>query len=196
MKKKQLGIIDLVSNYLGDEFEIDSVLLQKLINLCDNINITKGQKVIREGVYSPYAYLILKGAARSYYLKDSKEIVNWFALEGEVAISMDNYMGREAKETILFMEDSDCLRFNLEQWKRLEKTEIMVANLSIKLFEDYVNFIDRHARNLADREGLQRYVHLMENNPEYIHRIPITYLASYLSMSRENLSRLRKKYSL
>ncbi|MEL6257280.1 MAG: Crp/Fnr family transcriptional regulator, partial [Bacteroidota bacterium] len=61
---------------------------------------------------------------------------------------------------------------------------------------EYINFIDTHARNLADREGIDRYVHLMKNNPEYIQRIPITHLASYLGMSRENLSRLRKKYSL
>ena len=162
----------------------------------EKVNITKGQKVVRTGSYSKYAYLILKGAARSYYLKDSIEIVNWFALEGEIAVSMDNYMGREAKETILFMEDSQCLRLDMEKWKLLEKTEIVVANLSIKLFEEYIDFIDTHARNLADRKGYERYVRLMKNNPEYIHRIPITHLASYLGMSRENLSRLRKKYSL
>ena len=154
------------------------------------------RKVVRIGSYSKYAYLILKGAARSYYLKDSMEIVNWFALEGEIAVSMDNYMGKEAKETILFMENSQCLRLDIEKWKLLEKTEIVVANLSIKLFEEYIDFIDTHARNLADREGIERYLHLIETNPEYIQRIPITHLASYLGMSRENLSRLRKKYSL
>ncbi len=189
-------MIDLVRHYLGEDIEIDPVLDQKLNDLCDPVKITKGQKVVRMGSYSKYAYLILKGAARSYYLKDSMEIVNWFALEGEFAVSMDNYMGKEAKETILFMEDSQCLRLDIEKWRLLEKTEIVVANLSIKLFEEYTNFIDTHARNLADREGIERYVHLIENNPEYIQRIPITHLASYLGMSRENLSRLRKKYSL
>ena len=189
-------MFDLVRHYLGEDIEIDPVLDQKLNDLSDEVNITKGQKVVRMGSYSKYAYYILKGAARSYYLKDSIEIVNWFALEGEMAVSMDNYMGREAKETILFMEDSQCLRLDMEKWKLLEKTEILVANLSIKLLEEYIDFIDTHARNLADREGMERYVHLMENNPEYIQRIPITHLASYLGMSRENLSRLRKKYSL
>ena len=189
-------MIDLVRHYLGEDIEIDPVLEQKLNDLCDEVNITKGQKVVRMGSYSKYAYYILKGTARSYCLKGSKEIVNWFALEGEIAVSMDNYMGRKAKESILFMEDSQCLRLDIEKWRLLEKTEIIVTNLSIKLFEEYIDFIDKHARNLADREGYERYVHIMENNPEYIHRIPITYLASYLGMSRENLSRLRKKHSL
>ena len=189
-------MINLVRHYLGEDFELDPVLDQKLNDLSDKVNIAKGQKVVRIGSYSKYAYHILKGAARSYHLKGSVEIVNWFALEGEIAVSMDNYMGKEAKETILFMEDSQCLRLDMEKWKLLEKTEIVVANLSIKLFEEYTNFIDTHARNLADRDGIERYVHLIENNPEYIQRIPITHLASYLGMSRENLSRLRKKYSL
>ena len=189
-------MINLVRHYLGEDIEIDPVLDQKLNDLCEKVDIAKGQKVVRIGSYSNYAYYILQGAARSYYLKDSTEIVNWFALEGEIAISMDNYMGKEAKETILFMEDSQCLRLDIEKWRLLEKTEIVVANLSIKLFEEYTNFIDTHARNLADRDGIERYVHLIENNPEYIQRIPISHLASYLGMSRENLSRLRKKYSL
>ncbi|MEL7119733.1 MAG: Crp/Fnr family transcriptional regulator [Bacteroidota bacterium] len=189
-------MIDLVRHYLGEDIEIDPVLEQKLNDLCDKVNISKGQKVVRIGSYSKYAYYILKGAARSYYLKGSIEIVNWFALEGEIAVSMDNYMGKESKETILFMEESQCLRMDMEKWKLLEKTEIVIATLSIKLFEEYVEFIDKHARNLADREGIERYFHIMENNPEYIRRIPITHLASYLGMSRENLSRLRKKYSL
>ncbi len=189
-------MIDLVKHYLGEDIEIDPVLYWKLDELSDKVNLSKGQKVVRMGSYSKYAYLILKGAARSYYMKDSIEIVNWFALEGEIAISLDNYMGKEAKETIIFMEDSQCLRMDIEKWRILEKTEIVVANLSIKLFEEYIDFIDTHARNLADREGMERYAHLMENNPEYIQRIPITYLASYLGMSRENLSRIRKKYSL
>jgi len=191
-----MGIIDLAKHYLGDDIEIDPHLYQKLNELCDHVTIMKGQKVVRIGAYSKYAYIINKGAARSYCLKDSVEIVNWFALEGEVAVSMDNYMGKEAKESILFMEDSECLRLDMEKWKLLEKTEIIVANFSIKLLEDYINFIDKHARNLADREGFVRYAHIMENNPEYLQRIPITHLASYLGMSRENLSRLRKKYSL
>ncbi|HAA13494.1 MAG TPA: hypothetical protein DCE41_18095 [Cytophagales bacterium] len=189
-------MIELARRYLGDDIEIDPGLYQKLDELSEKINIAKGKKVVRIGSYSKYAYFILKGAARSYYLKGSTEIVNWFALEGEIAVSMDNYMGKEAKETILFMEDSQCLRMDIEKWRLLEKTEIVVANLAIKLFEEYTDFIDTHARNLADREGIDRYNHLMENNPEYIHRIPITHLASYLGMSRENLSRLRKKYSM
>ena len=189
-------MIDLVRHYLGKDIEIDTVLNQKLNELSEPVRIPKGQKVVRMGTYSKYGYYILKGAARSYYLKGRMEIVNWFALEGEMAVSMDNYMGKKSKETILFMEESQCLRLDMEKWKLLEKTEIVVANLSIKLLQEYIQFIDKHARNLAVREGIERYFHIMENNPEYIQRIPITHLASYLGMSRENLSRLRKKYSL
>ena len=193
---QKITVTDFMRHFLGDSIEIGPVLNQKLNELSDPISIAKGEKVVRAGTYTKYSYFIVKGAARSYRLKDSTEIVNWFALEGEIAVSMDNYMGREAKESIIFMEDSLCLRMDIEKWKLLEKTEIMVANLSINLLLGYVDFIDTHARNLADREGMERYIHLMETNPEYIQRIPITYLASYLGMSRENLSRLRKKYSL
>ncbi|MEO1652668.1 MAG: hypothetical protein AAFU64_03905 [Bacteroidota bacterium] len=94
------------------------------------------------------------------------------------------------------MEESQCVRLDIEKWRQLEKKELLVANLSIKLLEDYVGFIDTHARNLANREGMERYQHLLKKNPEYVLRIPVTHLASYLGMSRENLSRLRSKKPL
>ena len=188
-----MELIDLFKKYLGYNVSIHPDLLQQLVAVGDKVNIHRGQKVVIEGVYSPYAYLIIKGFARSYYLKGSNEIVNWFALEGEIAVSMDNYMGEKSRETILFMEDSHCLRLDMEKWRELEKTEAIVSNLSVKLLEDYIRFVDKHARNLANREGIERYQYLLKENPEYILRIPITHLASYLGMSRENLSRLRNK---
>ena len=188
-----MELSDLFKKYLGDEVRINSDLLHQLAEVADKVDLHRGQKVVREGVYSPYAYLILKGSARSYYLKGSSEIVNWFALEEEIAISMDNYMGEKSRETIIFMEDSHCLRLDIEKWRELEKTEAIVSHLSIKLLEEYISFVDKHARNLANRDGIERYQYLLKENPEYILRIPITHLASYLGMSRENLSRLRSK---
>ena len=41
----------------------------------------------------------------------------------------------------------------------------------------------------------QRYSFLLENKPHYLQRIPLTHLASYLGMSRETLTRIRKKIS-
>ncbi|MEO1652667.1 MAG: hypothetical protein AAFU64_03900, partial [Bacteroidota bacterium] len=81
--------------FLGDDVQFTPDLLQQLEEVGEKVALYRGQKVVREGEYSPYAYLIIKGAARSYYLKESSEVVNWFALEGEIAISMDNYMGKK-----------------------------------------------------------------------------------------------------
>ncbi|MEO0899817.1 MAG: Crp/Fnr family transcriptional regulator [Bacteroidota bacterium] len=191
-----MELSDLFKKYLGINVSSNPDLLDQLAVIGDEVHIPRGKKVVIEGEYSPYAYLILKGAARSYYTKGSNGIVNWFALEGEVAISMDNYMGEKSRETILFMEESHCLRLDLEKWRELEKNEVLVARLSIKLLEEYISFVDKHARNLANREGIERYHYLLKENPEYILRIPITHLASYLGMSRENLSRLRSKKKL
>ena len=188
-----MNITDLFKKYLGPNVILTPELLSQLVALTKRVDIKRGQKVVREGAYSPYSYLIIRGSARSYYLKDAKEIVNWFALEEEIAVSMDNYNGEKSRETIVFMEDSHCLRFDLEKWKLLEKKEAIVAHLSNKLLQDYISFVDKHARNLAKREGIARYQYLLKENPEYFLRISVTHLASYLGMSRENLSRLRSK---
>jgi CRP-like cAMP-binding protein len=54
---------------------------------------------------------------------------------------------------------------------------------------------EEHANTFKLLSPEERYLHLLKNQPHYLQRIPITYLASYLGMSRETLTRIRKKIS-
>ncbi len=61
---------------------------QELINSFNIITLKKGEIVVREGQYSDKAYLIVKGCSRAYYLKDGKDISDWFAFENEFMSSI------------------------------------------------------------------------------------------------------------
>jgi len=55
---------------------------QALMDHSKIITFKKGEIVIREGQFAKKAYLILEGCARAYYLKDGKDISDWFTFEG------------------------------------------------------------------------------------------------------------------
>lgn len=169
------------------------ILLEKFMELYEEIGFKKGSILVAEGEYHGYIYFILKGCARSYHKTAGREAINWFALEQEWVGSLYNFQGRVSKETIEFLEDSQCLRFNTEKLKQLQADEKEAAHFQIQLMEEYIVYLEQRIGVLAHREGMERYLHLLETKPEYLQRISVTHLASYLGLSRETLSRLRKK---
>lgn len=153
----------------------------------------KRHVLVREGQHLPYAFLLMEGAARSYYLKNGVEVNTWFALENEVVGSLRNFLDAPSRETIELLEDSTLLTFDLNRIKSLMAENMEIAKL--------VNgAIAQHAIELEDRlfdthlrSAQERFETLLSEQPEIFLRVPLTYIASYLGISRETLSRLRAK---
>lgn len=78
------------------------------------INTFKREEiVIREGQFSKKAYLIVQGCARAYYLKDGKDISDWFTFENQFMASIVNFFSNEpSPRYIEFVEDSTVLEFS------------------------------------------------------------------------------------
>ena len=156
----------------------------------------EGDSPIKQGRHHSFAYIILKGAARSYYLKEDKEVITWFAFENDVVASLQNYRNKPALESVSFLEDSHCLKIDLQGLHAISKTNISISHLINAILEEHIEFLEERLRLLQHNPGIDRYLHILEKEPNLLQKIPLTYLASYLGISRETLSRLRAKISL
>ena len=78
----------------------------------------------------------------------------------------------------------------------LLKSNIQVSNFVRIIIEDYTAFLEDRLFALQYMSSMERYLHLIESNPEIFQRIPLTHIASYLGITRETLSRLRAKMIL
>ncbi len=153
----------------------------------------RGTALVREGQYHSAVYYLAQGAVRSYYLKDGIEVNTWFAFEDEVVGSFQNYLERPARETIEVVEDARLICIQFETLKPLIPVDPQVGNFTRALIEEYTDFLEERLCQLQHRSSMERYLSLLENEPEVFQRIPLTYIASYLGMARETLSRLRGK---
>ncbi|MEN0049536.1 MAG: hypothetical protein AAF806_20920 [Bacteroidota bacterium] len=186
----------LIDQYFGKYIMLNPQSLQIIAETTDIVSFKKGAQPIEEGRHHNYNYLIIKGAARSFYTKDGIEVTNWFTFEEDSAGTLQNYLGLPARETIEFIEDSDCLRFNIHQFKELQYQYLTISNLICHLLQEHAIFCENRLRMLQFNEGMERYCYILEYEPEILQRVPLTYLASYLGMARETLSRLRRKISI
>ena len=148
---------------------------------------------MKENSIYNYGFFIVEGAARSFHIKDEVEITSWFAFENQFAGSLQSYQGEPLRETIHFIEDSQCLKIDIQQLKDRQKKSLLVSQLMIALIEEHAIFLEDRLRYLLHNPGLERYRYILKVEPQIIQRVSVNYLASYLGVTRETLSRLRKK---
>ena len=83
------------------------------------LNLDKKHVLIKENQRHDFAYFVVKGAVRSYYLKDGVEVNTWFALENDMVGSLHNFKDNPSRETIELIENSTLISINLKQIKPL-----------------------------------------------------------------------------
>jgi CRP-like cAMP-binding protein len=166
------------------------------VEICSHLsvlNLYKKHVLIKENQRHDYAYFVIKGAVRSYYLKDGVEVNAWFALENDIVGSLHNFKDNPSRETIELMENSTLISINLKKIKPLMFSNIEIANFINAIIEDYALFLEDKIYFSQMMRSVDKYLILLEKEPQLFQRIPLTYIASFLGISRETLSRLRAK---
>ena len=91
------------------------------------------------------------------------------------------------------MENSKLISINLKQIKPLMLSNVQIANFINAIIEEYALFLEDKVYFSQMMSSMDKYLVLLEQDPQLFQRIPLTYIASFLGISRETLSRLRAK---
>jgi len=157
--------------------------------------IRKRQYALQAGDVSHFETFVNNGCLRAYYIDDDgNERIVQFALEGWWIGDMASFStGLPAKLTIDAMEDSEILQ--------IEKTDFELLLKHIPKFERFFRILLTNAFSAHQHRILsylsstaeERYVELRTKYPGFEQRIPLRHIASYLGVTPEFLSRMRKR---
>lgn len=151
-----------------------------------------GEIVVREGQYSKKAYLILKGCARAYYLKDGKDISDWFTFENQFMASIVSFFSQQASpHYVEFVEDSVALEFSKETVDSLANKHHDFERFIGKVVTETMLGLCERLNTIQFAKASERYESLLRIYPNITQRIPLTHIASYLGITLETLSRIR-----
>lgn len=138
---------------------------------------------------------ITKGCLRSFYI-DTKGIehVYQIRMDNNWIGDIDSYFTRQkSKYNIEALENSYLLRIPVD---RLEQLFIEIPNLEryfrILFQKAYINSLNRLSSTMWDT-AIYRYNEILKEHPEIFQRVPLVYIASYLGITPESLSRIRKQ---
>lgn len=153
---------------------------------------SKGEVVVREGQYSKRAFLIVKGSGRAYYLKDGKDISDWFSFENEIMAPIFSFFGDgPSPHYCEFIEDSTALEFSKELMDELGSAHHDFERLISRIVTQTLLGLCTRLNAIQFNRAEERYEQLLQMYPNITNRMPLTHIASYLGITLETLSRIR-----
>ena len=172
------------------------MLIQDLINDLDNISeqrtLSKGEFLIREGQVEKNLYYIETGAVRVFLLSEFEEQTIRFGYEGSFINSLSSfikgtpsefYIEALRKTSLRVISKPKLMNMVHESSERLQQYNSLLETLVCQQIEREIDLL-----TISPSERLRR---VLERSPNLFQEIPLKYIASYLRMTPETLSRIR-----
>ena len=161
------------------------------------MKFARGETVVNEGEVCDAIYYVERGLFRDYYYKNNKEVTEYLAVDGNVFMCIESLFQNEPSKLIVEALESSVV-YALPK-DRLEEVALHNVNIQIlyrKILEESLIISQRRADLLRFESAKDRYRKLCKLNPKVIMKAPLVYIASYLQMTPETLSRVRSAVAL
>ncbi len=174
----------------------EEAFIQKVIKSFDVIAIekifSKGEFLLKEGDYERNLYLIKKGAVRVFYLSEFEEQTIRLGYEGSLINSLSSFLKSTPSE--FYIEAIRKSKINI-----IPKIEFFkLVNENNENIYQYTKLLEILITQQIDREidllissPSERLKRVLARSPDLFQQIPLKYIASYLRMKPETLSRIR-----
>lgn len=153
---------------------------------------SKNEYLLTEGKTCHHLYFLQQGAVRGFYRLDGKEITHWFSFENDFVTSFHSFITQEAAvENIQLLEGCVLWSISKQQLTSLFNQFHEIERLVRIAYEKYYIRLEERFVNAQFKSASERYEQLLQQNPHLIERVSLGYIASYLGISQETLSRIR-----
>jgi CRP-like cAMP-binding protein len=154
--------------------------------------VSKDHLLLREHSISDYIYFIEKGVVRIYYYKNGKEITEWIAMENQFFLSITSFFQRVPSHLIIqTLERSQVYGIHHNDLMGLADKHHEIERLLRKMVTGSLILSQIRMKSIQFETAQQRYEKLLKETPDIIKRVPLSFIASFLGVTLETLSRIR-----
>lgn len=159
------------------------------------VSISRGKYLVKPGDTTPHLYLILKGVIRAFIKEDGKEITTWINEENEIVSSIRNLglSSSYSPEYLQAIENSSLIALPYSVVEYLYEHFPEANVVGRKLLEENYRGAEERAYICRIASAEKKYQHFINTRPGLVNRISLKYIASYLNMTIETLSRVRSR---
>lgn len=172
--------------------------LEKFLALGKKEEYKKGEIILRAGKIYRKLYFVREGILRFYYTSEQgNDITHWFLMEESFITDINSFIAQEESEYSLeVLEDCSLVSFTLDDFLEINTNSLEVNRLLNFILSKLLIEFGEKIKDLQFREAKTRYDNLIKKHPTILQRVPLKYIASYLGITQQSLSRIRKiKYT-
>lgn len=156
------------------------------------MKFAKGDMILKEGEVCRCIYFIDKGLVRQFYIKHGKEVTEHLGDDHSVFMCIESLF-KEVPTQLQVEALEPCMIYALPK-DRLERVALHNVNIQIlyrKILEESLILSQVHADLMRFEAAQDRYRRMCKLYPQVVLRAPLLFIASYLQMTPETLSRVR-----
>jgi CRP-like cAMP-binding protein len=188
MHDKLLQYIHTIHAFTHEETEAVKKYFEPVV-------FSKNTVIEEAGRIPEYLYYIVSGYLRLFYMDENgNEVTTHINCPPGFFTSYSEFInGSVSENNIECITDAELLRISKENLDHLINQSQAMKDFSISVFQQSIAYNEKRSRELSVLNAEQRYLKLLEDYPEIIQNVPIQYIASFLGMKPESLSRIRRK---
>ena len=189
-----LSAMEELARQLKNYYQLSNEAYEALMTCFEEKVFGKNDYLLKEGKICRYLYFLKKGALRGYYNADGKDITHWFAFEENFVTSFHSFITEQPSvENIQFIEGSILYAISKEKLYNLFNQYHEIERLVRIAYEKYYIKLEERYVNAQFKTALELYNNLLRQSPHIVERVPLGYISSYLGITQETLSRIRKQ---
>ncbi|MEY4539445.1 MAG: hypothetical protein RLZZ306_1202 [Bacteroidota bacterium] len=173
---------------------LDKNIRRDILSKLTSHKFSKNEIILKEGEVCSGIYIVWRGCCRSFIKNRGEEVTTAFSINGNLSFVATSFFQQiPSNEYIQTIEETSCYFLSHENLNILLDKYTMFGNFIKRIYERMLmNEVDV-GNLIRSQNALQRYKNFMKTTPEILQRVPLKYLASFLGMSQETLSRMRNR---
>lgn len=184
-----------IESYLSDILELPV----EAVNLCSSHYlrkiVAKNEFLLREGEVCKGTYFVEKGLLRMYSIDNNgKEHIIQFAPEKWLISDRSSlHFNEKSRYFIEAVEDSEVLELKNDFFSNINAAFPNTIENNDKLLQKHIRSLQNRVNSLLADTAEERYMSFIKMYPDLLQRVPQWMIASYLGITPESLSRVRKE---
>lgn len=186
---------DILYKYMSRWTSLNEEDQQAILDEISIEEFKKGTVLFKQGDVPTKCYFILKGCVRQYSIdEEGREVTsNFYTEEQAIAIFNHHKPDKSSDYTFTCVEDSVMVVGDLDTEKDMYNKHPQLESMTRRMIEENFSQVQEEFAAFIASSPEERFKTLLMKRPSLINRVPQHQLASYLGITPESLSRIKKR---
>jgi CRP-like cAMP-binding protein len=169
--------------------------INNFLKLWEFKKFKRNEFILRAGDVPKFSIFVVKGCLRQYLVNEAgEESIVYFAEERHFIGDLPSLRNKTISNyNFQAIEACELLTINAENWEKAFVEFQWWTNAHLTGYQKWAAQMQQQMAEMHTKTGEEKYLSLLKEKPNLFQRVPQHYIASYLGLSPETLSRIRKK---